>query len=108
VITFCYNLTPNYIAIVALTFGIGIVAGGVYPIALSMIGDLVPPDRMGTANATFSFLYGVGSILGPVVTGWVIRILGMQYLFYPMTIAAVIFVLITLMDRKREKALLRG
>jgi MFS family permease len=108
VITFCFNLTPNYVAIVGLTFGIGIISGGLYPIALSLIGDLIPPDQMGTANSTFSFLYGVGSILGPVITGWVMRIMGMQYLFYPMTIAAVIFVIITLMDRKREKALLRG
>ena len=106
VITFCYNLTPNYVAIVALTFGIGIIAGGVYPIALSMIGDLIPPDRMGTANSTFSFLYGVGSIIGPVVTGWVVRILGMQYLFYPMTIAAVAFVVVIMLDAKKNGGLL--
>jgi MFS family permease len=105
-ITFCYNLTPNYVAIVALTFGIGIIAGGVYPIALSMIGDLIPPDRMGTANSTFSFLYGVGSIIGPVVTGWVVRILGMQYLFYPMTIAAVAFVVVIMLDAKKNGGLL--
>jgi len=105
-ITFCFNLTPNYVAIVALTFGIGIIAGGVYPIALSMIGDLVPPDRMGTANSTFSFLYGVGSIIGPVLTGWVVRILGMKYLFYPMTIAAVAFVVVIMMDAKKNGGLL--
>jgi MFS family permease len=107
-ITFCFNLFPNYIAIVVLTFGIGIVAGGVYPIALSLIGDLIPPDRMGTANSTFSFLYGVGSILGPLLTGWVVRIVGMKYLFYPMTIAAAVFVVITLIDAKRGKASLRN
>jgi MFS family permease len=107
-ITFCYNLTPNYVAIVALTFGIGIVAGGVYPIALSLIGDLIPPDRMGTANSTFSFLYGVGSILGPLLTGWVVKILGMEYLFYPMTISAAIFVLVALMDRGKREVSLRG
>jgi MFS family permease len=106
-ITFCLNLTSDYIAIVALIFGVGIVAGGLYPIALSLIGDLIPPDRMGTANSTFSFLYGVGSILGPVFTGWVVRIFGMKYLFYPMTIAAVIFLFVALMDAKEKGVLLR-
>jgi len=107
-ITFCLNLTSDYIAIVALIFGVGIVAGGLYPIALSLIGELIPPDRMGTANSTFSFLYGVGSILGPVFTGWVVRIFGMKYLFYPMTVAAVIFVFVALMDVKKKGVLLRS
>lgn len=102
-VTFCYNLTSNYIVIVFLTTWIGIVAGGIYPIALSLIGDLVPLDRMGTANATFSFLYGLGSILGPFITGWVVRIAGIEYLFYPMTLASLIFVAITQIDRIGSK-----
>ena len=103
VITFCFNLFPSYIAIIILTFGVGVVAGGVYPIALSLIGDLIPHDRMGTANSTFSFLYGVGSIVGPAITGWVVRLCGMEYFFYPMTAAALAFVIVALLDRKKDQ-----
>ncbi|MCX5903257.1 MAG: hypothetical protein NTV89_07245, partial [Proteobacteria bacterium] len=52
---------------------------------------------------TFSFLYGVGSVAGPVCTGWVSRLCGMNYLFYPMTAASLIFVFITIMEAKNSR-----
>jgi MFS family permease len=58
---------------------------------------------MGTANSTFSFLYGVGSIAGPVLTGWTIKLFGMKYLFYPMTAAALLFAVIAIVDAKRGR-----
>jgi MFS family permease len=98
--TFSFTITANYYIILLLCFSVGVVAGGLYPIALALIGDLIPPQQMGTANSTFSFLYGVGSITGPAFTGWVARLFGMKCLFYPMTIASLVFVLFTVMDAK--------
>jgi MFS family permease len=98
--TFSFTITTNYFIILFLCFSVGVVAGGLYPIALSLIGDLIPPQQMGTANSTFSFLYGVGSVAGPALTGWVARLFGMNYLFYPMTIASLVFVVFTVMDAK--------
>jgi len=98
--TFSFTITTNYFLILFLCFSVGVVAGGLYPIALALIGDLIPPQQMGTANSTFSFLYGVGSVAGPALTGWVIRLFGMNYLFYPMTIASLVFVIFTVMDAK--------
>jgi len=100
VTTFAFTITVNYLVILLLCFSVGVVAGGLYPIALALIGDLIPAQQMGTANSTFSFLYGVGSVVGPACTGWVARLFGMNYLFYPMTAASLIFVLITVMDAK--------
>jgi MFS family permease len=100
VTTFAFTITANYLVILLLCFSVGVVAGGLYPIALALIGDLIPPQQMGTANSTFSFLYGVGSVAGPACTGWVARLFGMNYLFYPMTAASFIFVVITVMDAK--------
>ena len=98
--TFSFTVTVNYYIIVLLCFSVGVVAGGLYPIALALIGDLIPPQQMGTANSTFSFLYGVGSVAGPALTGWVARLFGMNYLFYPMTIASLVFVVFTIMEAK--------
>jgi MFS family permease len=73
---------------------VGIVAGALYPVALAYIGDLVTPDKMGTANASFSFFYGLGSIAGPLITGWVVEIFSIKYLFYPMTVSTLFLMLL--------------
>jgi MFS family permease len=99
--TFAFTLSSNYFFIVFLCFAVGFVAGGLYPVALALIGDRIPPQQMGTANSTFSFLYGVGSIAGPALTGWTIKFFGMKYLFYPMTAAALVFAMIAIVDAKR-------
>jgi MFS family permease len=100
--TFSFTVTADYFVIVFLCFAVGVVAGGLYPIALSLIGELIPPQQMGTANSTFSFLYGVGSIAGPALTGWMIKLFGMKYLFYPMTAATLLFVAITVFEKRNN------
>ena len=70
--------------------------------ALALIGELIPPDKMGTANASFSFFYGVGCVIGPLITGWVLEIFSIKYLFYPMTAASILFVVITLLDTSKD------
>jgi MFS family permease len=83
---------------------VGVVAGALYPVALALIGELVPPEKMGTANASFSFSYGVGCIIGPLITGWVLEIYSIQYLFYPMTASAILFVIITALDSSKSSS----
>jgi len=92
--TFSFNFFVSYPAICILTFMVGIVAGALYPVALAYIGDLVTPDKMGTANASFSFFYGLGSIAGPLITGWVVEIFSIKYLFYPMTVSTLFLMLL--------------
>lgn len=93
-VTFAFNFSQNYWVICLLTFFVGVIAGALYPVSLSLIGELVPPEKMGTANASFSFFYGLGSIAGPLITGWVLEIYSIKYLFYPMTVSALLFVII--------------
>ncbi len=99
--TFTLNFVQNYWAICFLTFLVGIVAGALYPVALSLIGDYVPPEKMGTANASFSFFYGMGCVAGPLVTGWVLKLFSIKSLFYPMTFSAFVFVIIMTIDRSK-------
>ena len=101
-ITITFNLFQNYWAVCSLAFGVGVVAGALYPVALALIGEIIPPEKMGTANASFSFAYGAGCIVGPLVTGWVLEILSIQYLFYPMTASAIIFVVLTMVDNSKD------
>ncbi len=92
--TFSFNFFSNYLAICFLTFMVGLVAGALYPIALSHIADIVTPDKMGVANASFSFFYGLGCIAGPLMTGWAIELFSIKSLFYPMTFSTLCLVII--------------
>lgn len=94
----------EYWAIAGLALCLGMVAGILYPVSLSLIAELVPAEQMGTANASFSFFYGLGSIAGPFITGWVLDFSSIEYLFYPITAAATAFLVITLLNRKSARA----
>ena len=93
--TVAFIFFRSYPAICLLICCVGIVAGSLYPISLSLIGELVPPEKFGTANASFSFFYGLGSIAGPLVTGWVLELTSIMNLFYPIAAAALAFTVIT-------------
>jgi MFS family permease len=47
----------------------GALAGSLYPIGLSLIGQIVRKERLGAATSTFSLAFGVGSLIGPSVSG---------------------------------------
>ena len=100
-VTIAFNFFQNYWAVCSMAFGVGVVAGALYPVALALIGEIIPPEKMGTANASFSFAYGAGCIVGPLVTGWVLELFSIQYLFYPMTASAILFVVIAFLDKPK-------
>jgi len=83
-----FNVFSSYFSVCFLTFIVGLVAGALYPVALSYIADIITPDKMGAANASFSFFYGMGCIAGPLVTGWIIEFSSIKSLFYPMVVSA--------------------
>jgi MFS family permease len=101
-VTFSFNIFHNYIVICILTFSVGLISGALYPVSLALIGESVPPQKMGTANASFSFFYGLGSIVSPVITGWVVEITSIKFLFYPMASSALLFVIISAIDSQKS------
>ena len=47
----------------------GIGAGGIFPVANAFIGDIFPPDKSGGALGILSSVWGLSSVLGPVLGG---------------------------------------
>lgn len=47
----------------------GALAGSLYPIGLALLGQIVKKERLGAATSTFSLAFGVGSLIGPSVSG---------------------------------------
>jgi len=48
----------------------GLGAGGLMSLAMAIIGDMVPPRERGRYSGLFGIVFGVGSVLGPLVGGF--------------------------------------
>lgn len=71
----------------------GAMAGSLYPIGLAMIGGVVDKSRLGAATSLFSLAFGIGSLVGPSVSGLAMTHLGYRWLFYLPSILTAAFVL---------------
>ncbi len=84
----------------APTFGVvlagravqGLGAGGIFPVASAVIGDVFPPERRGAALGLVGAVFGVAFLLGPILGG-VLLLLSWHWLFLVnLPIAAVVIV----------------
>lgn len=58
----------------------GVGAGGIFPVANAFIGDIFPPQKRGGALGILSSVWGLSSVLGPVLGGLLLNY-GWQWLF---------------------------
>jgi EmrB/QacA subfamily drug resistance transporter len=58
----------------------GIGAGGIFPVANAFIGDIFPPEKRGGALGILSSVWGISSVLGPILGGLLLQF-GWQSLF---------------------------
>ena len=83
----------------------GIGAGGLFSLALAIIGDIVPPRERAKYQGYFLAVFGTSSVLGPVIGGFfagqetILGVTGWRWVFLvnvPIAIAALIVVTRTL------------
>ncbi len=58
----------------------GVGAGGIFPVANAFIGDVFPPEKRGGALGILSSVWGLSSVLGPVLGGLLLDY-GWKWLF---------------------------
>ncbi len=58
----------------------GFGAGGIFPVATAVIGDLFPMERRGRALGLIGAVFGVAFLIGPIIGG-VLLLLGWPFLF---------------------------
>jgi EmrB/QacA subfamily drug resistance transporter len=86
----------------------GLGAGGMMPIALALIGDIFPPAERGKWQGLFVAVFGLSSIIGPTLGGWITDNWGWRWVFYvnmPVGIIAILtagFVLPKLVNKRKH------
>jgi EmrB/QacA subfamily drug resistance transporter len=71
----------------------GVGGGGLFALALAVIGDVIPPRERGRYQGYFGVVFGTSSVLGPVLGGWFTDGPGWRWIFYinvPIGIAALV------------------
>ena len=60
----------------------GLGAGAMMPIAMSIIGDILPPAERGKWQGLLMAVFGLSSIIGPTAGGWITDNWGWRWTFY--------------------------
>ena len=71
----------------------GLGGGGLFVLALSIIGDVIAPKDRPKVQVVFTAVFSVSSIIGPLMGGWFVENLSWHWIFFinlPLGIAAVI------------------
>lgn len=73
-------------------------AGGIFPIATAVIGDVIPTARRGLTLGLVSSIWGVATLVGPPVGGVIVQQFGWQWIFLinlPLCVAVILLAMKT-------------
>jgi EmrB/QacA subfamily drug resistance transporter len=60
----------------------GLGGGGLFAVALSIVGDVIPPRDRGRYQGYFGAVFGVASIIGPLIGGFLVDEASWRWVFY--------------------------
>ncbi|HET9439239.1 MAG TPA: MDR family MFS transporter [Longimicrobiales bacterium] len=76
------GLAANFEQLVIFRAIQGIGAGGVMPISVTLVGDIYTLEERGRMQGVFSAVWGVASLVGPILGGLVTDALSWRWIFY--------------------------
>src|SRR5262245_62827074 len=81
----------------------GLGAGGFYPLALSVVGDLFNPRERGKYQGAIGAVAGLSFLIGPFVGGWFTEHLSWHWIFYinlPLALLTLLAIALLLPNRR--------
>lgn len=60
----------------------GLGGGGLFVLALSVIGDVIPPNERGKIQGVFAGVFSLSSVMGPLLGGWFVDAFSWHWIFY--------------------------
>jgi len=85
----------------------GLGAGGFYPLAISVVGDLFNPRERGRYQGAIGAVAGLSFLIGPFVGGWFTEHISWHWIFYvniPIALLTLLAVALLLPNRRLEAA----
>jgi EmrB/QacA subfamily drug resistance transporter len=84
----------------------GIGGGIMMPMAMVIIGDVMTGDERAKWQGIFGAIFGLSSIIGPQVGGWIVDALNWRWVFYvnlPIAVIAIVFIVLGLDRHHRTR-----
>lgn len=60
----------------------GLGGGGLFVLALSTVGEIIPPRQRGRIQGVFAAAFSVASVIGPLVGGWFVEVASWHWIFF--------------------------
>jgi EmrB/QacA subfamily drug resistance transporter len=102
------GLSQNMFQLIIFRGVQGLGAGGLMSLAFSIVGDVIPPRDRGRYQGYFGAIFGLSSVLGPLIGGFLVDQASWRWVFYVnLPIGAVALVVINRvlkLDHKARKA----
>ncbi|MBP2626145.1 MAG: drug resistance transporter, EmrB/QacA subfamily [Firmicutes bacterium] len=82
----------------------GLGAGIMMPLAMTIVGDIFPPEERGKWQGLMGALFGLSSVIGPTIGGWIVDFSSWKWVFYinlPIGILATLAIYLGLRGEKK-------
>ena len=83
----------------------GLGAGGLMPVAITLIGDIYPLEERGKVQGLFSGVWGLSSVVGPAAGGLITDLLSWRWVFFlniPIGVLVIVISLFAVAESRDE------
>ena len=97
------GLSQSMIELIGFRALQGLGAGGLMVVTLAVVGDIIPPRERGKYQGYFGAVFGVSTVLGPLLGGFFVDNLSWRWIFYVnLPVGAIALTVIAVTFHSRE------